>query len=102
MFDFFVIKTLWFYEAVIEYEWIFAIFYFASSLTAYSIFVYHETRFKDIDYYLGNVSDLYDFSRTRYKVYRAIFTAFLPLAMYIIVWSFVERFSSNKFLMRFG
>ena len=102
MFDFFVIKTLWLYEAVIEYEWIFAIFYFTSSLSAYSIFMYHEAQFKDLAYYLDHVSDHYDFSITRFRLYRKVFTMFLPLAMLLIIWSLIERFNSNKFLMRYG
>lgn len=102
MFDFFVTETLWLYEIVVEYEWIFAIFYFTTSLASYSIFIYHEERFKDLDYYLKNILDLYDFSSTRYNVYRAIFTVFLPLAMFTVSMSILERFNSKKFLMRFG
>jgi hypothetical protein len=102
MFDFFVTETLWIYEMIVEYEWLFAIFYFTTSLTSYVIFVYHESQFNDLTFFLRYVTKLYDFSNTRYNLYKTVFTAFLPLAMYIIVWSMVERFNSKKFLMRFG
>ena len=87
---------------MIRHDWIFTIFYFTSSLTAYSIFIYHELRFKDLTYYLEHVEFHYDFSFSRYKLNRTIFCVFLPMAMLIIAWSIVEKFNSNKFLMRFG
>ena len=102
MFDFFITETLWLYLIFIEHEWLFTMFHFLTSTTAFAIFTYHQSRFRDLDYYLKFITQLYDFSNSRYRSYKALFTIFLPLAMFVIVWSFRERFNSNKFLRRFG
>lgn len=102
MFDFFVNETLWLYDAVSQYSWIFPIFYFASSLASLSIFGYHELQYKDLDYYLANVEHLQHHSVSRYKINKKIFSAVLPLAMVIIVWSLIDLFDSKKFLTRYG
>ncbi len=102
MFEFFVQETLWIYDMFQHYDWIFEIFYFICSIFSFSIFLHHETELKDLDFFMANVTKLYDFSFTRYKLYKAVFTVVLPLAMFIIVWSFIERFNSSRFLQRFG
>lgn len=102
MFDFFVTETIWIYEITVAYDWIFAIFYFMTTLAAWSIFIHHELQFKDLKFFMENVDGLYLFSNSRYKLNRVIFSTLLPLAMLIILWSIIERFNSKKFLMRFG
>lgn len=102
MFEVFVRETLWIYEIFAEYTWLSGLFYVATTLTALSIFIFHEFQFKNSEFFLKNVKYLYDFSPTRYNIYKAIFVFCLPLAMLVIVWSLIECFNSRKFLYRFG
>lgn len=102
MFEFFVAETLWIHALFENYTWVFKIFYFMSSFTVILIFKYHELNYRDLHFYLKNVDVLYDFSKTRYNINTAIFTAVLPFAMYLILKSFIQRFDSRKFLLRYG
>ena len=102
MFEIYVRETLWIYELFTEYKWLFGLFYFITTIVALSIFIFHEFQFKSEEFFLKNVKDLYDFSPSRYNLYKALIVSCLPLAMVIILWSLLERFNSRKFLYRFG
>lgn len=102
MFEIFVRETLWIYDIFAEYNWLFGLFYFLTTIAALSIFKFHEFEFRSEEFFLKNVKDLYDFSPQRYKLFTALFVSCLPLAMIVIIWSLLERFNSRKFLYRFG